>query len=157
MRYKNIECPSITEDGECTLDSGSLCVCLSGFCQCGFSHRHLKRSHCAEAEAEEIADALKPDAKVRLIKLIEQWFDSDLDIDFTLIDGEERLYCKFESDAYYWQGRRFSGQHRRFIGIEGSDSICDLLRDEFHTLYTKEELIDLVHLLAENFEISLED
>jgi hypothetical protein len=107
--------------------------------------------------AERVADALKPDGKSRLIKLIEQWFYSDLDVDFILIDGEERLYCKFESDAYYVQGKRFNGKHRRFIGVEGSDSICEALKDKFSTVYTKEELINLVCLLAENFEIALDD
>ena len=43
MKYQNIECANITKDGKCTLDSGSLCVCLSGYCQCKFAHKHLKR------------------------------------------------------------------------------------------------------------------
>jgi hypothetical protein len=55
------------------------------------------------------------------------------------------------------QGKRFNGQHRRFIGVEGSDSICEALKDKFHRVYTKEELVDLVCCLAEGFAIELDD
>lgn len=41
MRYKNIDCPNISEDGKCNIDSGHPCVCLSGYCQCAFSHKHV--------------------------------------------------------------------------------------------------------------------
>jgi len=78
-----------------------------------------------------------------------------LDIQFALKDGNEVLFCTFESDAYYVQGVRYKGDHRRFIGIEGSEEICNFLHDEFMSIYSKEELIDLVHFLSEYFEISL--
>ena len=39
LRYKNIECASITENGKCLLDKMP-CVCLNGYCQCRFSHKH---------------------------------------------------------------------------------------------------------------------
>jgi len=42
MKYKNIECMSITKNGICILDRTS-CVCaISKYCQCKFSHKHLK-------------------------------------------------------------------------------------------------------------------
>jgi hypothetical protein len=116
----------------------------------------------SDRAAERIADALKPEGdRSRLVKVISRdWlFFSDVSIYFLLIDGEERLLCKFESDAYYVKGERFGGEHRRFIALEGSDSIYSYIKDLTNEVYTKEELIDLVYLLAEDFKIAfpLED
>jgi hypothetical protein len=41
MRYKNIECVSITDKGICLLDKRP-CVCLGGYCFCVFPHKHVE-------------------------------------------------------------------------------------------------------------------
>jgi hypothetical protein len=42
LRVRNIVCPSITDDGKCTIDSGRMCICLDQqYCQCRFEHKHV--------------------------------------------------------------------------------------------------------------------
>lgn len=120
-------------------------------------------------EVERIADSLKGirDGTKPLIQLVEQWFSSDLDIEFTLKKGKQKFYCKFESDVWYEhinnnqgvtvRSIRHNGNHRRFIGIEGSDKIFEDVYRYCHALYTKDELIDLIHQLSEDYRIVLED
>jgi len=100
-------------------------------------------------------------------KAIEHWFYSDLDIQFVLKQkkGKEKLLCCFESDAW-WEhinirepaglvtikSIRHKGNKRRFIGEEGSDIICERLKPYFYRSYTKEELINLVEILSEDYK-----
>lgn len=91
----------------------------------------------------------------RLARLVERWFYSDLDIEFVLKKGRERLYCKFESDVYYYKGKRRRGKRRRFLAIHGSDKIYNEIKHLASTgkYYTKEELMNVIKELDESFEV----
>ena len=104
-------------------------------------------------EAERIATAIKNPFTIDLINLIEDWFYSDLDIEFVIKDRERKLLCVFESDVYYYEGKRHEGKHRRFVIYEGDNSLFDELEDYTKHLYTKDELIDLVYELASEYEL----
>jgi hypothetical protein len=105
--------------------------------------------------AEDIALALKSPNATKLLELIEEWFFSDLDIDFSLKKGEEILWCTFESDAYYYKGKRYQGNFRRFVAKEGSDQIFNEIEHLTKEVYDKEGLKRLVKELAEVYEIML--
>lgn len=117
-----------------------------------------------EVDIRRIADAIK--GKSPLVNLTERWFYSDLDIEFTLKRGREKLCCKLESDVWYEhinnsrgvtvRSIRHNGNHRRFICIEGSDKIFEDVYQYCHILYTKDELIELVRQLEEEYDVILE-
>lgn len=96
-----------------------------------------------------------------LVKLVEDWFYSDLDIEFVLKDGKNRqLTCKFESDVWYEhigsptrRSIRHGGDHRRFVVIEGDDGMCDDVEDRTREEYTKEELLELVEILGDEYTV----
>lgn len=102
--------------------------------------------------------------KEKLLQLIDWWFLSDLDIAFGLKKGRQTLWCTFENDAWYEhindarrgvtiKSIRHNGSHRRFICVEGSDSIYEQVKQYCHKLYTITELKDVVEDLASNFTI----
>lgn len=102
--------------------------------------------------------------KERLKEIIEDWFHSDLDIQFILKRGREKLLCSFESDAWYEhindpergvtvKSVRHGGERRRLIAWEGSDRIYEEITTYLNRLYTKDELLSLVEELNENYQI----
>ena len=100
-----------------------------------------------------------------LKQLIEYWFYSDLDIEFTLKRGKRKLLCIFESDVWYEhindpkrgvtiKSIRHNGDNRRFVVIEGDDHLYEQVKDYCHKLYTKEQLMQVVEELEHNFAIT---
>ena len=107
-----------------------------------------------EQVADRVSRAIDGQDKTgEVLRTIEDWFYSDLDVQFILRDGEEELLCTLESDCYYFKGKRFKGNHRRFIAVEGSDEIYEDVRHLTQTLYTKQELMDVVNELGWRYEV----
>ena len=105
-------------------------------------------------------------SKKALIKLVEQWFYSDLDIEFALKDKttHQKAICIFESDVYYEHINdpkrditiktiRHNGTLRRFIGVECSDYLYGRLKQYCNTTYTLKETLNLIEDLAEQYYI----
>ena len=104
--------------------------------------------------ARIIADAIK--GVTSLLKLLIDWFYSDLDIEFVIKKGKRQLRCSFESDAYYFEGIRFGGNYRRFILWEGDDELYEELEHLTKKLYNKDELIELVEWLEDEYDVLFE-
>lgn len=106
----------------------------------------------------------KPITVEEVKKVIDVWFESDLDIgDYYLVSGRQRLLITFESDVYYEhindpdrgvtvKSIRHRGHLRRLIVYEGPDSLYRQVKDLCNKEYTKEELLQLVDDLAKKFK-----
>lgn len=104
-------------------------------------------------------------SKKGLLKLIDDWFLSDLDIAFTLRDKKthEKIPCTFESNVWYEhinnaegitiKSIRHKGDKRRFIVWKCSDLAYKYLEQFCYTEYDKEQLKDLVETLSEKYYI----
>ena len=99
-----------------------------------------------------------------LKELIEYWFYSDLDIEFTLRKGRKELLCIFESDVWYEhitdskrdvtiKSIRHKGKHRRFIVVDGDDNLFEKVKSYCYQLYTYEELMDVVGDFEHEYKI----
>ena len=107
-----------------------------------------------------------------LVSLVENWFYSDLDIQFAVkndpdedtiadaihgIKDERAILCSFESDAWYDHTVRGSPRHggslRRFTVWEGDDGLYEAVEGLCNVLYDKSEIIDLIHVLDEDYTI----
>ncbi|SDG38678.1 hypothetical protein SAMN04244560_02267 [Thermoanaerobacter thermohydrosulfuricus] len=78
-------------------------------------------------------------------ELIDDWFYSDLDIELKIKKKgrniKDVLIC--ESDAYYYNGKRYNGELRSiYMPLGSPDEIYDEIKDLLGIFYTKIELIE---------------
>ena len=62
------------------------------------------------------------------IKLITDWFYSDLNIEFDLKYKKQKGLLILESDVYYYDGHRYKGRHRYIIYDDDYDNESDLYK-----------------------------
>jgi len=90
-------------------------------------------------------------------KLIQDWFYSDLTIELIVkhLDyPKQRLILHLESDAYYWNGQRYKGQHRYLIvDCDSDDELYDEFEHEFSDFFYRklslEDCLNIIDLLNE--------
>lgn len=107
-----------------------------------------------------------------VVTLIEDWFYSDLDIQFALkrdpdedtiadaihgVKDKRMLLCSLQSDAYYDHTKRgvprYEGGGRFFMVIVGDDVLYEEVKEHCHVLYDKERTINLIEDLDEDYTI----
>jgi len=102
--------------------------------------------------------------KQEAIKLIDNWFNSDLDFQFVLTKNRKKLLFTIESNAWYEhinnetgitvKSIRHGGDKRRVICVEGDDELYEEVDESiFYEEYDKQELIELLTNLSKDFNI----
>lgn len=104
----------------------------------------------------------------KLREILDRWFYSDLDVELELKhkSNGEKAYCKLESNAYYEhindpmrevtiKSVRHGGDKRAFNVIECPDGLFEQLKQYCYTEYTKDETLDLVKELTNDFRIRI--
>jgi hypothetical protein len=100
-----------------------------------------------------------------LIKLINTWFLSDLDIEFELKRNRKKLLCLFESNVWYEhindpkrgitiKSIRHKGDKRSFIVVDGDDHLFEEVKGYCYQEYDLKQTLNVARELASNFRIA---
>ena len=94
--------------------------------------------------------------KKKELEFIDSWFYSDLDIQLKASKSGQRVLVILESNAYYYNNRRYKGDKRRIIcdSDDKSRRLYDFIKGNWESMfygdYTKEQILNWLTELEAN-------